>query len=240
MANIMITKQYKRVLLKLSGEALAGEKGQGFDEQTVLFVAEQVKKIVDMGIEVGIVIGAGNFWRGRSNPQMDRTKADQIGMLATVMNSLYAAEMFRTIGMKTDVLSPFKFGTVTEEFSKDMAIDKMKKGHVVFLTGGTGHPFFSTDTAVVLRALEVEADIILLAKNIDGVYDSDPRVNKDAVKYDKISLEEVVSKKLQVMDLSGAIMALENKMPMLVFYLNDENSILKAISGKVDGTYIYI
>ena len=230
--------KYNRVLLKLSGEALAGEKGYGFDESTVLKVAKQVKEIIAKNIQIGIVIGGGNFWRGRSNEQMDRTKADQIGMLATVMNCLYAAEIFRTIGMNTIVQTPFKVGTMTEEFSKDRALECMKQGTVVFFAGGTGHPFFSTDTGVVLRALEVEADIILLAKNIDGVYSSDPNIDEDAKKYDRISLKEVVEKNLKVIDLTAAMMCLEQKLPMLVFHLNEDNSIVNATQNKISGTFI--
>lgn len=231
---------YKRVLLKLSGEALAGNKDNGFDEETVLKVAHQVKDIVNQGIQIGIVIGGGNFWRGRSNSSMDRTKADQIGMLATVMNCLYAAEMFRTIGLQTVVQTPFVFGTITEPFSKERALEHMAGGSVVFFAGGIGHPYFSTDTAVALRAIEVEADVILLAKNIDGVYDKDPKSFNDAKKFDRLSLCEVVEKNLKVMDLTAAIMCLEHKMPMLVFYLNEESSIINAIDDKITGTYVYV
>ncbi|PKM49875.1 MAG: UMP kinase [Firmicutes bacterium HGW-Firmicutes-7] len=232
--------KYKRVMLKLSGEALSGDKGYGFDEGTVLKVADQVKKIIANGIQVGIVIGGGNFWRGRSNKKMDRCKADQIGMLATVMNCLYVAEVFRTIGIKATVQTPFPMGNMTEEFSKESALNRLGNSEVVFFAGGTGHPFFSTDTAVALRALEIEADVILLAKNIDGVYDLDPKECNHAQKFDKISLSEVVEKKLKVMDLTAAIMCLEHKMPMLVFYLGDENSLLNAVDDKISGTFVYV
>lgn len=235
-----MSNQYKRVLLKLSGEALSGDKGKGFNEETVITVAEQVKSIVESGVEVGIVIGGGNFWRGRSNPNMDRTKADQIGMLATVMNCLYTAEMFRTVGIKTVVMTPFAVGTMTETFSKDKTMAYLQSGTVVFFAGGTGHPFFSTDTGVALRALEVEADIILLAKNVDGVYNKDPRQYKDAIKYKKIKLEEVINNQLGVMDLTAAIMCLEHKIPMMVFHLNGEQSIVNAINNKIEGTIITI
>ncbi|MDD6455558.1 MAG: UMP kinase, partial [Lachnospiraceae bacterium] len=174
----------RRVLLKLSGEALAGEKKTGFDEETVRGVALQVKTAVDEGVETGIVIGGGNFWRGRSSNAIDRTKADQIGMLATVMNCIYVSEIFRSVGMETEIMTPFAVGAMTTLFSKDRAVASMKEGKVVFFAGGTGHPYFSTDTGVALRAIEMEADVILLAKAIDGVYDSDPRVNPDAKKYD--------------------------------------------------------
>ena len=191
----------KRVLLKLSGEALAGEKKTGFDEPTVMKVAEQVKTLVDQGIEVGIVIGGGNFWRGRSSENIDRTKADQIGMLATVMNCIYVSEIFRAAGMKTAVMTPFACGAFTELFSKDRVKQCFAEHTVTFFAGGTGHPYFSTDTATVLRAVEIQADAILLAKAVDGIYDSDPKVNPNAVKYDKISIQEVVDKKLAAMDL---------------------------------------
>ena len=159
----------KRILLKLSGEALAGDKKTGFDEATVLEIAGQVKKIHDLGAEVGIVIGGGNFWRGRSSENMDRTKADQIGMLATVMNCIYVSEMFRSVGLKTAILTPFICGSVTELFSKDLANRYFADGTIVFFAGGTGHPYFSTDTGIVLRAIEMDADAIYLAKAIDGV-----------------------------------------------------------------------
>lgn len=230
----------KRILLKLSGEALAGDKSHGFCETTVLEVAEQVKQLVDKKVQVGVVIGGGNFWRGRSSDSMDRTKADEIGMLATVMNSLYAAEMFRTIGIKAHVMTAFEVGHMTECFDKFKCLKYMEKGHVVFFAGGTGHPYFSTDTAAALRAIETECDSILLAKNIDGVYDCDPKTNPEAIKYESISLTEVIAKGLKVMDQTAAAMCLEYKMPMSVFYLNETDSIVKAIDGKVNGTLVTV
>ena len=188
----------QRILLKLSGEALAGDKKTGFDEPTVRKVALQVKELVDDGIQVGIVIGGGNFWRGRTSENIDRTKADQIGMLATIMNCIYVSEIFRSVGMKTNVLTPFECGSFTKLFSKDRANKYFEKGMVVFFAGGTGHPYFSTDTGVVLRAIEVEAEVILLAKAIDGVYDDDPKKNPDAKKYDEVTIDEVIEKNLQV------------------------------------------
>ena len=207
----------KRVLLKLSGEALAGAKKTGFDEATVIGVAKQVKQLIDKNIQVSIVIGGGNFWRGRTSENIDRTKADQIGMLATVMNCIYVSEIFRSEGMKTSVFTPFACGSFTELFSKDKAVNAMEEGVVTFFAGGTGHPYFSTDTATVLRAIEIEADVILLAKAIDGVYDSDPKINPDAVKYDEISINEVVADKLAVVDMTASVLCMENKMPMMVF-----------------------
>ena len=230
----------KRVLLKLSGEALAGDKKTGFDEDTVRMVAAQVKQITDAGTQVGIVIGGGNFWRGRSSERIDRTKADQIGMLATVMNCIYVSEIFRSEGMKTAILTPFEVGTFTKLFSKDRANKYFEKGMVVFFAGGTGHPYFSTDTGVVLRAVEVEAEAILLAKAIDGVYDSDPVKNPDAKRYDVVSIEEVVDKKLQVVDLTASIMALENRMPMYIFSLNEKDSIVNTVNGKFNGTRVTV
>ncbi len=230
----------KRVLLKLSGEALAGEKHTGFDEATVVKVAKQVKQLADDGVEVGVVIGGGNFWRGRTSENIDRTKADQIGMLATVMNCIYVSEIFRSEGMKTQVLTPFECGSFTKLFSKDRANKYFEHGMVVFFAGGIGHPYFSTDTTTVLRAVEIEADVILLAKVIDGVYDSDPKVNPNAVRYDEVSIQEVIDKQLAVVDLTASIMCMENHMPMYVFGLNEENSIVKAISGKFNGTVVTV
>lgn len=230
----------KRVLLKLSGEALAGEKKTGFDEATVTEVAKQVKVLADEGVEIGIVIGGGNFWRGRSSETIDRTKADQIGMLATVMNCIYVSEIFRSVGMKTEILTPFVCGAFTKLFSKDEANDCFAQGKIVFFAGGTGHPYFSTDTTTVLRAIEIEAETILLAKAIDGVYDSDPKTNPQAKKYDSVHIQEVIDQKLAVVDLTASILCMENKMPMLVFGLNEENSIVKAARGEINGTCVRV
>ena len=230
----------KRILLKLSGEALAGEKHHGFDEATVTVVAKQVKELVDKGVQVGIVIGGGNFWRGRTSETIDRTKADQIGMLATIMNCIYVSEIFRSVGMKTEVLTPFICGAFTRLFSKDEANACFAEGKVVFFAGGTGHPYFSTDTATVLRAVEIEADVILLAKAVDGVYDSDPKTNPNAKRYDTLPIQEVIDKQLAVVDLTASIMCMEQKMPMYVFALQEENSIVKAISGDFNGTKVIV
>lgn len=230
----------KRILLKLSGEAISGNKGFGFDEATVVGVAKQVKQIVDAGVEVGIVIGGGNFWRGRTSNTIDRTKADQIGMLATVMNCIYVSEIFRSEGMMTNVLTPFECGSFTKLFSKDRANKYFAKGMVVFFAGGTGHPYFSTDTGTTLRAIEIEADGIYLAKAIDGVYDSDPKTNPNAKKFDTISIEEVIEKKLAVVDMTASVMCMENHMPMYVFALNEENSIVNAVNGNFNGTIVTV
>lgn len=229
-------KAYKRVLLKLSGEALAGEKHTGFDEATCIAVAEQVKRLIEEGIQVSIVIGGGNFWRGRTSKTIDRTKADQIGMLATVMNCIYVSEIFRYVGMDTEVYTPFTCGSMTKLFSKDCAVSFMKQGGVAFLAGGTGHPYFSTDTATVLRAIELECDIILMAKDIDGVYDSDPKLNKNAKRFDEIQLQDVLDKKLGIIDLTATVLCIENKMPIILFGLSEERSIINAAQGKSNGT----
>ena len=230
----------KRIMLKLSGEALAGDKKTGFDEETVKEVALQVKQLTDDGIQVGIVTGGGNFWRGRESESIDRTKADQIGMLATVMNCIYVAEIFRSVGMKTAILTPFVCGAFTELFSKDRANRYFDEGAVIFFAGGTGHPYFSTDTGVVLRAVEVEADVLLLAKSIDGVYDSDPKLNPGAKKYDELSIDQVVAENLQVVDMTASILARDNKMPMWVFGLNEKDSIVGTVKGKFTGTKVTV
>lgn len=233
-------KSYERVLLKLSGEALAGDKKTGFDGPTCIAVAEQVKQLVEAGIQVSIVIGGGNFWRGRTSETIDRTKADQIGMLATVMNCIYVSEVFRHVGMDTEVFTPFSCGSMTQLFSKDSVIHCMKQGGVAFLAGGTGHPYFSTDTATVLRAVELDCDIILMARAVDGVYDSDPKLNPDAKKFDQIALQDVLDQKLGIVDLTATVLCIDNKMPILLFGLSEENSIVKAAQGKSNGTKITI
>ena len=233
-------KSFDRVLLKLSGEALAGDSKTGFDEATCLATAKQVKQLIDEGIQVSIVIGGGNFWRGRSSETIDRTKADQIGMLATVMNCIYVADRFRYVGIDSKVYTPFACGSMTELFSKDKALQFLKQGGVPFLAGGTGHPYFSTDTATVLRAIELECDTILMARAVDGVYDSDPKINVNAKKFDTIPMQDVLDRKLGVVDLTATVLALENKMPILLFGLSEENSIAKAAQGKSNGTMITV
>ena len=230
----------KRVLLKLSGEALAGDKKTGFDEATVLGIAAQVKELVEEGMQIAVVTGGGNFWRGRSSRNIDRTKADQIGMLATVMNCIYVSEIFRSQGLKTRVMTPFLCGDAAQLFSKDAAVGALEDGEVVFFAGGTGHPYFSTDTATLLRAIEIEADTILLAKSIDGVYDDDPADHPDARKYETVTIDEVIEKNLKVVDMTASILARENRMSMYVFGLNEENSIVRAARGTIDGTSVTV
>ena len=232
--------KYNRVLLKLSGEALAGEKHTGFDEATCIEVGKQVKTLVEQGVEVAVVIGGGNFWRGRTSETIDRVKADQIGMLATVMNCIYVSDIFRYLGLETSVYTPFACGSMTKLFSKDDAKADLNAGKVVFCAGGTGHPYFSTDSATSLRAIELECDVILMAKAIDGVYDSDPKKNPDAKKFDTLAISEIVDKKLGVIDLTSAVLCMENKMPLLIFSLNVENGIVDAAMGVSNGTVITV
>ena len=201
-------------------------------------MAKQVKCAVEEGIEVAIVIGGGNFWRGRQSAKVDRYKADQVGILATLMNCIYVSEIFRLSGMRTRIMSSFSISDMSEVFSKDEAVKALEKGEVVFCACGTGHPFFSTDTGVVLRALELDCQEILLAKAIDGVYDKDPHKFPDAKKYDSLSIEEVVEKRLQVIDLSASILCLENRLALSVFSLKEEDGIYKALLGKQEGTRI--
>lgn len=230
----------KRIILKLSGEALANKETSTYDEAIVRDIAKQVSESTTQGIQVGIVIGGGNYWRGRTSEAIDRTKADQIGMLATVMNCIYVSEIFRSEGMKTAILSPFACGTMTELFSKDRANAYFEAGSVVFFAGGTGHPYFSTDTGIALRAVELDVNMILLAKSIDGIYDSDPKVNPNAKKYEHIHIEEVIEKKLGVMDLTASVMCMENKIPLLVFDLREKDSIRNAMLGKINGTIVTV
>lgn len=237
----MQTKNKNRVLLKLSGEALAGDKKTGFDFDTVKNVASEVKKLHDTGVQIGIVIGGGNFWRGRTGEEITRSRADQIGMMATVMNCVYVSDVFRGCGMESVVFTPFVCGGFTKLYSVDETEKCLNEGKIVFFAGGTGHPYFSTDTATALRAIEIGADRILLAKAIDGVYDSDPKINPNAKRYDEISIEDVISQKLQAIDLTASIMCMENKMPMTVFLLNEKDSIINAYNGNLTtGTKITV
>ncbi|MBQ1394986.1 MAG: UMP kinase [Lachnospiraceae bacterium] len=230
----------KRVLLKLSGEALAGDKQTGFDEATCLAVADQVKQLVEQGMQIAVVTGGGNFWRGRQSPEMDRSMADSIGMLATVMNCIYVSDIFRRVGLKTSIYTPFQCGPFTKLYTHDAADASLENGEVVFFAGGTGHPYFSTDTGAVLRALEMNVDAMLLAKNIDGVYDSDPSKNPDAKRYDEVSIDEVIEKNLQVIDMTASIMCRDNKLPLLIFALKEEQSIVRTASGEKTGTAVMV
>ena len=230
----------RRVMLKLSGEALAGEKKTGLNDEVILAVAEEVKEAYDQGVEIAVVIGGGNFWRGRQNTGFDRVKSDQIGMLATVMNCLCVSELFRIAGMKTAVYSSFEIAGIVPVFEKDRVMKDLTEEHkVVFFAGGTGHPYFSTDTGIALRAIEIGADSILLAKNIDGIYSADPGKNPDAVRYDTISMSDMIAKKLQAIDTTAAVLCQENHMPLSVFSLKRKGAIAEALKGNItDGTIV--
>ncbi len=232
---------YKRVVLKLSGEALAADSGKCFDNATISGIIEQIKTVINNGTQVTLVIGGGNFWRGRSaNPEMDRVKADQIGMLATIMNAVYFADFCRQKGIEAVVMTPFNVGNVTELFSKDKAVKLLDEGKVLIFAGGIGHPFFSTDTVTALRASELGADAILFAKNIDGVYDSDPAVNPNAKKFDEIPCKDIVEKNLKVIDIAAANLCYEQKIPVEIFGLAEENSIVRAANGEKIGTTVTV
>ena len=232
--------KFKRVLVKLSGEALAGKAQRGFDHEVITGVVGQLKSLVEQGTEVSVVIGGGNFWRGRTSGDMDRTKADQIGMLATVMNAIYVSDVCRSLGMETSVQTPFVIGSMTELFSKDKAVADLEAGKIVFFAGGTGHPFFSTDTGAALRGAEIEVDALLFAKNIDGVYDSDPKTNPNAVKFNRLSCQEMLRRDLKAIDTTAAALCIEQKLPVVVFDLGEENSIIRVANGEEMGTTIYI
>lgn len=232
---------YKRVVLKLSGEALAGHTDKNFDNDTIFGIIEQIKEVISQGTQVTLVVGGGNFWRGRSaNPSMDRVKADQIGMLATVMNATYLADSFRQKGVEAVVMTPFPVGTMTQQFSKDLANKLLAEGKIIIFAGGIGHPFFSTDTVTALRASELEADAILFAKAIDGVYDSDPAVNPNAVKFDEIPCKDIVEKNLKVIDIAAANLCYEQKIPVVIFGLAEGNSVIKAAKGEKIGTTVTV
>lgn len=231
---------YKRIILKLSGEALAGEKGTGFDETIIKNIVSDIKKVIAMGVEVSLVIGGGNFWRGRSSSNMDRTKADQIGMLATVMNAIYVSEIIKNMGINSVVQTPFVIGSMTELFSKEKAIKHLTAGEVVIFAGGTGHPFFSTDTITALRGAELEVDALLFAKNIDGVYDSDPKINPNAKKFDTLSCADIIKNNLKVIDLTAASLCMEQKIPIVIFDLDTKDGIKRAVLKENVGTLVTI
>ncbi len=230
--------KFKRLLLKLSGEVLAGEQKHGFDFNVVNDVCNAVKKVVDSGVQVGIVVGGGNFWRGRSSGSMDRSRADNIGMLATVMNSLALQEGFIQLGIDARVMSSIQMTGVAEPFVRDNAVRHLEKGRVVIFAGGTGNPFFSTDSGAALRAAQINADVLLKATNVDGVYDKDPNKFSDAVKYDEITHNELLEKHLAVMDTAAAAICQEQNIPILVFNLNNTENIYKAVCGENTGTIV--
>ena len=234
----MSEPKYKRVLLKLSGEALAGEKGFGIDTDTIGKVCDNIKKIVDEGIEVAIVVGGGNFWRGRKAEEMERTTADYMGMLATIMNALAMQDTLELRGLATRVQSAINMQQIAEPYIRRKAVRHLEKGRVVIFAAGTGNPFFSTDTCAALRASEINADIILFGKTIDGVYDSDPKLKPNAKKFDEISYSEILSRDLKVIDSTAASLCRDNGIPTMIFALSDSENILKAIYGENIGTII--
>ena len=229
---------YKRILLKISGEALAGEQKFGLDFDTVLRICESVKKCADMGAEIGIVVGGGNFWRGRSSGKMDRTRADHMGMLATVINALALGDGLEQLGVPVRVQTGIAMQEIAEPYIRNRAVRHMEKGRVVVFGCGTGNPFFSTDTAAALRAAEIDADIIFKATNVDGVYDCDPKKNPAAKKYDTLSYLDVLNNGLQVMDSTAASLCMDNNIPILVFNLNDPDNIVRALAGEHAGTIV--
>ncbi|MFI3163012.1 MAG: UMP kinase [Bacillota bacterium] len=230
--------KYKRIILKLSGEALSGGKDFGIDNQTIDDVCLQIKKVYDEGVEIGIIVGAGNFWRGRQGTDMDRTAADHMGMLATAMNAIALQDALERIGVQTRVQTALNITRVAEPYILRRALRHFEKGRVVIFGCGTGNPYFTTDTAAALRAAEIEADCMLLAKNIDGIYDSDPKINPSAVKYDEIKYIDVISQGLKAMDTTAITMCMENNIPVIAFGLNEEDSITRAVNGEKIGTII--
>ncbi|MBR5192529.1 MAG: UMP kinase [Clostridia bacterium] len=229
---------YNRVLIKLSGEALAGEKGNGIDEVVLSKVVDQIIAVHNLGVEVGIVVGGGNFWRGRQGLEMDRTSADHMGMLATIMNALAISDAIERKGVQSRVQTALTITRVAEPYILRKAMNHLNKGRIVIFACGTGNPYFTTDTGAALRATEINADILLLAKNVDGIYDSDPKLNKDAKKLEKVTYKEFLDKGLRAMDATAITMCMENKVPVLAFGLFEENSLLKAVCGEKIGTII--
>lgn len=230
--------KFKRILLKISGEVLAGENGHGIDFDTVNDVCRSVKEMADLGVEIGLVVGGGNFWRGRSSGNMDRTRADHIGMLATVMNSLALADALEQMGVIVRVQTAIEMQRIAEPYIRNRATRHLEKGRVVIFGCGTGNPFFSTDTAAALRAAEIDADIIFKATNVDGVYDKDPNRYDDAIKYDVITHQDILSKGLAVMDSTAASLCRDNNIPILVFNLKNPENMVKAVLGEKIGTIV--
>lgn len=238
-AKYIMKAKYKRILLKISGEALSGAAGHGFDPESLKSVAEQILEVAKLGVEVGIVVGGGNIWRGRQGMNMDRVTADQMGMLATVINALAVSEALIGAGADARVLTSIEISGVGEKFNHKVADRYLKEGKIVVFGGGTGNPFFSTDTGAALKAAEIGADALLLAKNIDGIYDSDPKTNPNAKKFDELTYDEYVARGLRAMDTSAVVMCKENGLKVHAFGLSDKNSIVKAVAGDKEGTIIY-
>ena len=231
--------KYQRILLKISGEALGGEKGMGFDEPTMDAICGGVKKAHELGVQIGIVVGGGNFWRGRSSGKMERTLADKIGMLATVMNALAVSDKLEQLGVPTEVFTSITMPQVAQPFTRKDALRAMDEGKIAVFGGGTGNPFFSTDTGAVLRASEIDADMILLAKNVDGVYNADPAIDPNAVRFDEIDYDTVLAKHLEVMDFTATSLAMECQIPVMLFALKDPQNIVRAVMGEEVGTIVH-
>ena len=231
--------KYKRVLLKVSGEALAGSKSFGLDEPTIASVTDTIKTVVDMGVEVAIVVGAGNIWRGRQGGSMNRVRADSMGMLATTINSIALQDTFIQCGLKAKVMTAVNMEPFAERFSAPRAIEAMQDGNIVIFGGGLGSPYFSTDTAASLRAAEIEADALLMAKNIDGIYSADPKIDPTAVRYDEITYKDIISKELKALDLSAATFCMENNITVYAFGLKDPMNIYRAVMGEKVGTELH-
>lgn len=234
----MSQAKYKRVLIKISGEALSGSKGTGFDHDYIDKVVNQLIKARDLGVQIGIVVGGGNFWRGRQGEDMERSQADHIGMLATVMNALALQDAIERKGVPTRVQTALTITRVAEPYILRKALNHLEKGRIIIFACGTGNPFFSTDTAAALRAAEIKADVLLLAKNVDGIYDSDPKVNPNAKKYDKIDYLDFIKQGLKAMDTTAVTMCMETKIPILAFGLDEDDAIVKAVNGEDLGTWI--
>ncbi len=231
---------YKRAIIKISGEALSGSKGFGLDDVTIKQVVEQIKKVRDEGIDVGLVIGGGNFWRGKQHDStMDRSAADHMGMLATIMNAIAMQDALEAAGISTRVQTALTITRIAEPYILRKALRHFEKGRVVIFAAGTGNPFFSTDTAASLRAAEIHADVLLLAKNIDGVYDSDPKKNPNAKKYDDITYKDVIAQGLQAMDTTAITLCMDNNIPIVAFGLSEKDGILRAAKGEKIGTLIH-
>lgn len=230
---------YKRVIIKLSGEALAGEKGFGIDESMLEYIVEQIKKVRDENVEIGIIIGGGNFWRGRQALNMEKSAADHMGMLATVMNSIALQDALEAHGIPTRVQTALTITRVAEPYILRKALHHFEKGRIVIFACGTGNPFFSTDTGAALRAAEINAEVLLLAKNVDGIYDSDPKTNKNAKKFDELTYLDVIQKGLHAMDTTAISLCMENKIPIIAFALKEKDSIVRVVNGERIGTIIH-
>ena len=230
--------KYKRILLKLSGEALAGDLKTGLDADVMSTICKQIKEVSDLGVEIGIVVGGGNFWRGKYSSKMERTTTDTMGMLATIMNALALQDELEKIGLKARIQTSVEMTQIAEPYTRRKTMDYLKDGKIVIFAGGTGHPYFSTDTAAALRASEVNAEVILVAKTIDGVYSADPKIDPSATKYDEITYVEVLEKNLKVMDQTAISLCRDNNMPLIVFKMNEYGNILKAVSGQKVGTLV--